>query len=51
MAPVAAFIPGYESALIVSDLATAALLYAHFASLRSRALLVLSIACCSRSSS
>jgi len=36
-----AFIPSYESALIVSDLATAALLLAQFASRRSRALLAL----------
>ena len=39
--PVAAFIPSYQSALIVSDLATAALLLAQFASRRSRALIAL----------
>jgi PAS domain S-box-containing protein len=38
---VAAFIPAYESALVVTDLITAVLLFAHFNVLRSRALLVI----------
>ncbi|WP_374568308.1 response regulator [Ideonella sp.] len=41
LAPVWAFIPLYESALVISDLVTAALLFGQFAILRSRALLVL----------
>ncbi|HEX5686086.1 MAG TPA: response regulator [Ideonella sp.] len=41
LAPVWGFIPIYESALVVSDLITAALLFGQFAILRSRALLVL----------
>jgi len=41
LAPVWAFIPVYESALVISDLITAALLFGQFAILRSRALLVL----------
>jgi two-component system, sensor histidine kinase and response regulator len=36
-----AFIPGYEAALVVTDLSTAALLFGQFAIARSRALLVL----------
>jgi hypothetical protein len=36
-----AFIPSYQSALAVNDLITAALLFGQFATLRSRALLVL----------
>jgi diguanylate cyclase (GGDEF)-like protein len=39
--PVAAFIPAYESALIVCDLITALLLFGQFNFLRARALLVL----------
>jgi PAS domain S-box-containing protein len=38
---VAAFIPAYESALTISDLITAVLLFAQYSILRSRALLVL----------
>jgi signal transduction histidine kinase len=41
LAPVWAFIPAYESALIVNDLITAVLLFGQFGFLRSRALLVL----------
>ena len=42
--PVEAFLPIYQSALIISDLITAVLLYGQFAILRSRALLVLASA-------
>ena len=38
---VTAFIPAYESALVISDLITAALLFGQFSIIRSRALLVL----------
>jgi signal transduction histidine kinase/ActR/RegA family two-component response regulator len=41
LAPVAAFIPIYESILVVTDLITAVLLFGQFSFLRSRALLVL----------
>ncbi|SFU89114.1 MASE4 domain-containing protein [Pseudoduganella namucuonensis] len=41
LAPVHAFIPIYESALLLNDLITAAMLFGHFSILRSRALLVL----------
>ncbi|MBI2308842.1 MAG: response regulator [Rhodocyclales bacterium] len=41
LAPVWAFIPAYQSALVVSDLITATLLFGQFHILRSRALLVL----------
>ncbi|HMA87432.1 MAG TPA: sensor histidine kinase [Burkholderiales bacterium] len=41
LAPVAAFLPLYQSALVVCDLVTAILLFGQFAILRSRALLVL----------
>jgi PAS domain S-box-containing protein len=42
--PLWAFIPAYESALVLSDLVTAVLLFAQFSILRSRALLVLACA-------
>ena len=41
LAPVAAFIPIYESALLLNDLVTAGMLFGHFSILRSRSLLVL----------
>ena len=41
LAPVNAFIPMYESALVITDLVTAVLLFGQFAILRSRALLLL----------
>ena len=41
LAPVAAFIPAYESALIINDLITAILLLGQFMKLRSRAVLAL----------
>jgi PAS domain S-box-containing protein len=41
LAPVPAFIPGYEAALAINDLITAVLLFGQFAQLRSRALLAL----------
>src|SRR5712692_4720718 len=41
LAPVGAFIPIYESALVINDLITAVLLFGQFGILRSRALLVL----------
>ncbi len=41
LAPVWAFIPAYQSALVVNDLITAVLLFGQFAILRSRALCVL----------
>src|SRR6266446_8260114 len=41
LSPVWAFIPVYQSALVVNDLITAVLLFSQFAILRSRALLVL----------
>jgi PAS domain S-box-containing protein len=41
LTPVPAFIPAYESVLIISDLITALLLFGQFAQLRSTALLVL----------
>ena len=41
LAPVWAFIPIYQSALVVSDLVTAVLLYGQFATSRSRALLLI----------
>ncbi len=44
LAPVAAFIPIYESALLLNDLVTAVMLLGHFRILRSRALLVLACA-------
>jgi two-component system, NarL family, sensor histidine kinase UhpB len=42
--PVWAFIPVYESALVINDLVTAALLFGQFGILRSRALRVLAAA-------
>ena len=39
--PVAAFIPSYQSALVINDLITAVLLFGNFAIARSRALLLL----------
>jgi signal transduction histidine kinase len=44
LAPVPAFIPVYQSALVVNDLITAILLFGQFTILRSRALLVLAAA-------
>src|ERR1700730_6232535 len=41
LSPVLAFIPIYQSALVVNDLITAVLLFGQFAILRSRALLLL----------
>jgi signal transduction histidine kinase len=41
LAPLAAFIPAYQSALVVNDLVTAILLFGQFAILRSRAMLLL----------
>ena len=41
LAPMPAFIPAYESALVISDLITAVLLFGQFKVLRSRALFVL----------
>ena len=41
LAEVRAFIPSYQAALAIGDLLTAAMLYAHFNALRSRALLLL----------
>jgi len=41
LAPVPAFIPVYQSALVINDLITAALLFGQFGMLRSRALLLL----------
>jgi signal transduction histidine kinase len=41
LAPVSAFIPAYQSALVVNDLITAVLLFGQFSILRSRALLLL----------
>ena len=41
LAPVAAFIPIYEAALVIIDLITAVLLFGQYRILRSRALLVL----------
>ena len=41
LSPVWAFIPVYQSALVINDLITAVLLFGQFAILRSRALLVL----------
>ena len=41
LAPVPAFIPAYETALVANDIITAALLFGQFTYLRSRALLVL----------
>ncbi len=41
LAPLAAFIPIYESSLLLNDLITAAMLFGHFSVLRSRSLLVL----------
>ena len=41
LAPVPAFMPMYQSALVVCDLTTAALLFGQFAILRARALLLL----------
>lgn len=41
LAPIPAFLPIYQSALVVCDLATSVLLFGQFAILRSRALLVL----------
>ena len=41
LAPVAAFMPIYESALVITDLITAVLLFGQYRILRSRALLVL----------
>jgi signal transduction histidine kinase len=42
LAPVAAFLPAYEAALVINDLITAVLLFGQFGILRWRALLVLS---------
>jgi signal transduction histidine kinase len=42
--PVPAFLPAYQSALLINDLVTAVLLFGQFAILRSRALLVLAAA-------
>lgn len=42
LTPIAAFIPAYESALIINDLITAVLLLGQFIKLRSRAILALS---------
>src|SRR4029453_14964149 len=47
LAAVPAFIPAYESALIVCDLITAVLLYGQFRFLRLPGLLVLAAAICS----
>jgi signal transduction histidine kinase/CheY-like chemotaxis protein/HPt (histidine-containing phosphotransfer) domain-containing protein len=44
LAPIGAFLPVYQSALIVNDLITALLLFGQFGILRSRALLVLACA-------
>ena len=44
LAAVPAFLPVYQSALVVNDLITAALLYGQFANLRARTLLVLASA-------
>src|SRR5579864_8496077 len=44
LAPVPAFLPIYQSALVINDLITAALLYGQFGILRSRALLLLASA-------
>jgi signal transduction histidine kinase len=44
LAPVAAFVPIYQSALVVSDVITAALLFGQFTILRARALLALASA-------
>src|SRR5258708_31101198 len=44
LAPLPAFIPIYESALVLGDFATAVLLFGQFSILRSRALLVLASA-------
>jgi len=44
LTPVWAFIPAYQSALVVSDLVTAVLLFGQFGILRSRALLILASA-------
>lgn len=44
LAPVPAFLPAYQSALVVNDVITAVLLFGQFAILRSRALLVLASA-------
>ena len=44
LAAVPAFLPVYQSALVVNDLITAALLFGQFANLRARALLVLASA-------
>ena len=44
LAPVVAFIPMYQSAMIVNDIVTAALLFGQFSILRSRAMLVLASA-------
>ena len=41
LAPVAAFIPIYESALLLNDVITAVMLFGHFSILRTRALLML----------
>src|SRR5256885_16230469 len=41
LVPVAGFIPTYEAALVVTDLVTAALLFAQFNFFRSRSLLLL----------
>ena len=41
LAPLAAFIPLYESGLVLNDLITAVMLFGHFSILRSRSLLVL----------
>ena len=44
LAPVVAFIPMYQSAMIVNDVVTAALLFGQFSILRSRAMLALASA-------
>ena len=41
LAPIGAFIPAYEAALVINDLTTAALLFGQLRFFRSRALLVL----------
>ncbi len=44
LTPIGAFIPAYESALVINDLITAGLLYGQFSILHSRGLLALAIA-------
>lgn len=47
LAPVPAFMAAYQSALVVGDLITAALLFGQFAILRARSLLFLAWRTCS----